>query len=178
MITGELTTIARPYARAAFEAALANQAMSEWEGMLHSAATLAEHHEIKLLLSSPEMSSNRSAELFTDILEQVLDQERKNFIRLLAENRRLPVLPAIAELFAIYRAEHEKTMDVHVTSAIELNDVYKEKLIKKLTQRLKRRVSLQCEIDPLLLGGAVIRAGDMVIDGSVRGKLNRLLESL
>lgn len=178
MITGELTTIARPYAKAAFETALANNALSEWEGMLRSAATLAEQRQVHLLLSNPEMSSHRLTELFVDILEKVLDSERKNLIRLLAENKRLPVLPAIAALFAIYRAEYEKTMDVEVVSAIELSAIYQEKLIQKLTQRLKRRVSLQCKVDPLLLGGAIIRAGDMVIDGSVRGKLNRLLESL
>lgn len=178
MITGELTTIARPYARAAFEVALANNALPEWEGMLHSAATMAEQGQIKLLLSSPEMSSRQIADLFVDVLTKVLDAERTHFIRLLAENKRLAVLPAIATLFAIYRAEYEKTMTVDVVSAIKLDDLYQEKLIKKLTQRLKRRVSLHCEVDPLLLGGAVIRAGDMVIDGSVRGKLNRLLESL
>ena len=77
-----------------------------------------------------------------------------------------------------YREDYEKIMDVQVVSAIELNDSYQEKLINKLTLRLKRRVSLQCEVDPSLLGGAIVRAGDMVIDGSVRSKLNRLLESL
>lgn len=178
MITGELTTIARPYASAAFEYALSKHALPEWEGMLLSAATLVKLDKINLLLSSPEMSSSRLAELFSDVLAKVLDPEKINFIKLLAENKRLPVLPEIAELFANYRADYEKTIDVQVVSAIELNKSYQKKLVNKLTHRLQRRVSLQCEVDPSLLGGAIVRAGDMVIDGSVRGKLNRLLESL
>lgn len=178
MITGELTTIARPYASAAFEFALANNALPAWEAMLLSAATMAEQNNIKQLLSNPDMSSRQLYELFSSVLTQVLDTEQANFIKLLAENKRLPVLSAIAALFISYRADYEKTMTVQVTSAVELNDSYQQKLINKLTNRLKRRVSLQCDIDPSLLGGAVIRAGDMVIDGSVRGKLNRLFESL
>jgi F-type H+-transporting ATPase subunit delta len=178
MITGELTTIARPYASAAFEYALAKHALPEWEGMLLSAATLVEQDEINLLLSSSEMSSSQLAELFSDVLAKVLDPEKTNFIRLLAENKRLAVLPAIAALFTSYREDYEKIMDVQVVSAIKLNDSYQEKLVNKLTLRLQRRVSLQCEVDPSLLGGAIVRAGDMVIDGSVRSKLNRLLESL
>lgn len=178
MITGELTTIARPYARAAFEYALAQHALPKWEGMLLSAATLVAQDKIKLLLCSPDISSKQLVELFSDILAKILDPEKTNFIRLLAENKRLSVFPEIAALFTSYREDYEKVMDVKVISAIELNKSYQEKLVNKLTHRLQRRVSLQCEVDPSLLGGAIVRAGDMVIDGSVRGKLNRLLESL
>jgi F-type H+-transporting ATPase subunit delta len=178
MITGELTTIARPYANAAFEYALKGQALAAWEVMLRSGATMAEQDNVLFLLSSPQISSSQLADLFSDVLAKVLDPEQANFLRLLAENKRLSLLPEIASLFVSYRAEHEKTMNVQVVSAIELSDNYKEKIIEKLNVRLKRRVSLHCEVDPSLLGGAVIRAGDMVIDGSVRGKLNRLFESL
>jgi len=178
MITGELTTIARPYANAAFEYALDKNDLSNWEVMLLSAATLVSQPKVNLLLSSPEVSSIQLAELFTDVLSKVLDTAKTNFLQLLAENKRLSVLPEIAALFKAYREDYEKIMNVQVTSAIELSESYQEKLIKKLTHRLKRRVTLECEVDPLLLGGAIVRAGDMVIDGSVRGKLNRLLESL
>ncbi len=178
MITGELTTIARPYANAAFEYALEKHALTEWEGMLLSAATVVADDKVNLLLSSPETSSRQLSALFSDVLAKVLDTQKINFIQLLAENKRLAILPEIAALFKTYREDYEKIMDVQVVSAIELDYSYQEKLIKKLTHRLKRRVSLQCEVNPSLLGGAIIRAGDMVIDGSVRGKLNRLLESL
>jgi F-type H+-transporting ATPase subunit delta len=88
------------------------------------------------------------------------------------------VLPDIANLFAYYRAEQEKNMTVQVASAVTLDQDYQKKLVTSLTKRLKRQISLQCTIDPTLLGGIVVRAGDSVIDGSVRGKLNRLYESL
>ena len=94
------------------------------------------------------------------------------------QNKRLPVLPDIAALFASYRAEREKTVEVELISAFPLDETYKDKFTNSLTRRLQRTVSLQCDVDATLLGGAIVRAGDLVIDGSVRGKLNRLLESL
>lgn len=177
-MTGNITTIARPYAIAAFEYALQKNTLPAWEGMLRSAALLVEQKAIVTLLSSPEVSRKKIADLFCDILSTVLDTERQNFICLLAENNRLPVLPDIANLFANYRAEQEKKMTVQVVSAITLDETYKHKLAARLTKRLQRQVSLQCAIDPTLLGGVLVRAGDRVIDGSVRGKLNRLYESL
>lgn len=178
MITSELTTIARPYARAAFEYALANNELPAWEGMLRSAAAMVEQKTIVRALSSPDITNKELADLFCEVLAKVLDQERKNFIRILAENKRLPVLPDIVALFAQYRAEYDKAITVDLISANALDEQFKDKFIKKLTKRLQRKVSLQCEVDPALIGGAMVRAGDMVIDGSVRGKLNRLLESL
>ncbi len=175
---GDMTTIARPYAIAAFEYALQKNALSAWERMLHSAVLLVKEKMIGTLLSSPSVDKTKIANLFCDVLSAVLDTEKRNFILLLAENNRLPILPDIAQLFANYRAEYEKSMTVQVTSAIALDEQYQHKLAASLTKRLKKQVSLQCAIDATLLGGIVIRAGDVVIDGSVRGKLNRLYESL
>ncbi|MCD6039778.1 MAG: atpH [Gammaproteobacteria bacterium] len=173
-----LTTIARPYAKAAFEYALQKNAVPMWEEMLCSAASLIEQRSLAGLLSSPEIAKTKIADLFCDVLSSVLDAEKRNFIRLLAENGRLPILPEIANLFANYRAEQEKNMTVQVISAITLDEQYQHKLAASLTTWLKRKISLQCTLDPTLLGGIVVRAGGRVIDGSVRGKLNRLYESL
>lgn len=178
MITGELTTIARPYAQAAFEYAVSKNELAAWEGMLHSAAKIVQQKEVINLLNNPKMTNQQMAELFCDVLEKMLDVEKKNFIRILAENKRLLVLPDIAALFTNYRAEKEKTVEVEIVSAFPLDETYKDKFINSLTRRLQRAVSLQCDVDATLLGGAIVRAGDLVIDGSVRGKLNRLLESL
>lgn len=178
MITEKLSTIARPYAFAAFEYALERHDLKTWEAMLQTAALITQDPRIRQLLNSPEMTQKELSELFCDILGQMLDAEKKNFIRLLAEYERFETLPEIAELFARYRAEYEKTLNIKVTSAIALNKTYQQKLTDALTRRLKRKIEMECEIDKTLLGGAIIRAGDMVIDGSVRGKLNRLLESL
>lgn len=176
MSTEQLTTFARPYALAAFEYALAKEDLSSWENMLQTAALIAQDKAIANLFTSPEVTPGELAELFCEVLAKLLDTEKKNFIRLLSEYSRLDALPEIAELFKKYKADYEKTMDVQITSAISLDEQYRQKFRDALTRRLKRKITLECAVDPTLLGGAIIRAGDLVIDGSIRGKLNRLIE--
>ena len=174
--SGKLTTIARPYANAAFEYALAKKSLPAWETFLQSAASLTRDASMKKMLASPQAVKKTLADLYCDLLKPQLDAERTNFLRLLAENSRLVALPEIAELFAVARAEAEKKLTVSVISAAKLTDDYKKKLIAALTKRLNREVELQCEVDEHLLGGVIVRAGDTVIDGSIRGKLSRLNE--
>jgi F-type H+-transporting ATPase subunit delta len=176
MITEKMTTLARPYALAAFEYALANSDLAGWEAMLRAAARVAQDPQVVRLLDSPEMTNEQSAALFCDVLSKILNTEKTNFIRLLASYERLTVLPGILDLFIAYRENYEKTVSVEITSAIELNELYKERVAKALSERLKRKVMLHSKIDETLLGGAIVRAGDLVIDGSIRGKLNRLIE--
>ncbi|MDA8561747.1 F0F1 ATP synthase subunit delta [Gammaproteobacteria bacterium] len=178
MITGELETIARPYSKAVFELAIKDNALLDWEDMLRNAADLSKLDDVNFLLSNPEISSDQLADLFIECSGKSSDVEKTNFIKLLAMNNRLSVLPQILILFISYRLNYEKSINVKIVSAFDVSDSYKEKFILKLNSRLQKNVSLECEVDPLLLGGAIISAGDMVIDGSVRGKLNRLLESL
>lgn len=178
MMTGKMTTIARPYAHAAFEYALAKKTLPAWEAMLSSAALVTENPQVQRLLSNPSISIGQITSFYCDVLASMLDEEQKNFLHLLADNGRLAALPDIAALFKTYRAEQEKTLTVQVTSAVDLDQSYKQKLADALTRRLQRKVTLQCDIDADLLGGAIVTAGDTVIDGSVRGKLNRLVESL
>jgi F-type H+-transporting ATPase subunit delta len=167
-------TIARPYAAAAYEFAAAEKDLPAWQKMLESAALVACDQNVVGLMQSPELSSEELAGFFCDILKSEMDTAKKNFIKLLAENRRLNVLPQIAFMFKETRAEAEKEIVVDVLSSAPLDKAYQEKLVKALTKRLERKVKLSCEVDSSLLGGVVIRAGDLVIDGSVRGKLARL----
>lgn len=176
MMTDKLITFARPYALAAFEYALANASLASWENMLQAAAEIAQNSEMMQLLNSPKVTHEQLVEIFSDILTNRLDAEKKNFIRLLAQYDRLSALPGIAELFSTYRAQYEKTITVELVSAIPLDEPRQQVFADALTKRLKRKVTLQCEVDPTLLGGALVRAGDMVIDGSIRGKLNRMIE--
>ncbi len=176
MTTESMTSIARPYAKAAFEFALANNALPAWEAMLKTGATLAEDQSVKQLLASPAVSTNDIGKLFCDVLAPKTDTSENNFIRLLAENKRLLALPALFSAFVALRAEHDKTIDVDVTSAVELDAAYQHKLEQALTKRLQKKVSLHCSIDPSLIAGVKVVAGDLVLDGSVRGKLNRLIE--
>lgn len=178
MMTGNMAVFARPYALAAFETALASNALPAWEGMLNSAAVMVQDESVARLLNSPDIQSTQSATLFCDVLSSVLTPPMSNFIRLLAANKRLPVLPDIAAMFTDYRMQHEKMIQVELVSATPMDATQLQNFVQSLTKRLQRRVSLTNEVDASLLGGAIIKAGDMVIDGSVRGKLNRLLESL
>lgn len=177
MTSGKFTTIARPYMSAAFEFAEQKKDLAAWQKMLEQAAQVTLNSDVEKLLASPDISSVKICDLYFDILAKYLDEPKKNFLRLLAENHRLEALPDIAELFKQARDESEKEITVQVTSSTRLPDAYQQKLINALTKRLHRKVELECEIDPSILGGAIVRAGDLVIDGSVRGKLTRLLDS-
>jgi F-type H+-transporting ATPase subunit delta len=176
MMTGNFTSIARPYAMAAFEYALAKNALPAWEELLQTAAVVAEDPLIALFMTSPEVSNAQLANLFCDVLNSELDTEKKNFLCLLAEHKRFAVLPAIAEQFKAHRAAHEKKVTVEVSSAVTLDAEQQQRLVQALTKRLHLQVTLSCTLDPSLLGGVIVRIGDKVIDGSVRGKLHRLIE--
>lgn len=176
MTTGNFTSIARPYALAAFEYALAQNSLPAWEEFLQTAAVVAQDPLIVRFMASPEVNKAQLAELLCDVLKSEMDTQKSNFISLLAEHKRFAVIPEIAEQFKQHREEHEKKMTVEVVSAVALDAEQKAKLAQALTKRLKLQVALQCSVDSSLLGGAIIRAGDHVIDGSVRGKLNRLNE--
>jgi F-type H+-transporting ATPase subunit delta len=176
MDSSKMTTLARPYAAAAFEFASEKKALPAWQAMLQAAANITQHPGVAKLLASPGTTEKQLADLYCDLLAAQLDTQRENFLRLLAENSRLPLLPEIASLFLEARAAVEKTVDVQVISAEPLNADYQQKLVQALTKRLQRQVELHCEVDPDLLGGAIIRAGDTVIDGSIRGKLTRMSE--
>jgi F-type H+-transporting ATPase subunit delta len=171
-----MTTVARPYAAAAFEYALAKQDLPAWETMLQAAAQITQDASVVQLLLSPTVSKTELADFYCDILATQLDENRKNFIRLLAENGRLLILPEIAELVKKHKAAAEQTVVVQVSSAVPLDDAYQQKLMHSLAKRFQRQVSLQCKVDPTLIGGILIRADDTVIDGTVRGKLTRLLD--
>jgi F-type H+-transporting ATPase subunit delta len=142
--------------------------------MLQSAAHMVQDPAVANALQNPNVTTQELADLFSSVLKTVLDKERTNFIRLLAENNRLNILPDIAAGFIAARSEAEKTLAVDVTSATELTAAYQTQLVTALTKRLGRQVTLNCVVDPSLIGGVIVRAGDLVIDGSVSGKLTRL----
>ncbi|MCB1718453.1 MAG: F0F1 ATP synthase subunit delta [Candidatus Competibacteraceae bacterium] len=171
----ELTTIARPYARAAFEIAQGEEGgLQRWSEMLQFVATVVQDKTIQAVLSSPDHDSRYKAGLLLKVCADQLSPTGSNFIKLLAENHRLNVLPDIVEVYEELRAEVEKTVEAEVTSAFELTEQQRQQLAKALSQRLQREVVLHCTIDQSLLGGAIIRAGDLVIDGSAQGRLAKL----
>lgn len=173
-----LSSIARPYALAAFDYANEKQQLPVWKAFLESASYAARQPEVAKLLDNPRVSSSSLFELFEKVLGAMMDAERKNFLLLLAQNKRLMVLPEISDTFNAYYAALEKMSKVRVITAVEAEEDFKQKLAQALTKRIQREVNLTCEVNPDILGGAVIHIGDRVIDGSIRGKLTRLLQNL
>lgn len=174
----EINTLARPYAKAAFEFARDTQAISSWNTFLQTCALIAADEHAQVLMKDPAVLPEMRAAFFEDILQNRFDASQKNFIQLLSEESRLTVLPQIAELFALYQADYEKTIDVVAVSFRSISEQQKEAIALKLEKRLGRKVSVTTEIDPTLIGGLVIRAGDLVIDGSIRTRLQKLREQL
>ncbi|ATA25923.1 F0F1 ATP synthase subunit delta [Brenneria goodwinii] len=173
----EFITVARPYAKAAFDFAVENQAVERWQNMLAFVAEVASNEQIAELLSGA-MAPDELAKTFIAVCGDQLDEAGQNLIRVMAENGRLPVLPEVLEQFIQLRAAQDSTVDVDVVSASTLNEQQLAKIAAAMEQRLSRKVKLNCKIDKSVMAGVVIRAGDMVIDGSIRGRLERLADVL
>jgi len=129
-------------------------------------------------LSSPSLTSDQLAQIVIDVCADQLDEQGGNFIKVVAANKRLSLLPEIFSLFALLKANQEKSVDVEVVSAYELAEATQQKLSDALAAKLERTVKLDSVVDSSLLGGVLIRAGDLVIDGSVRGRLEKLAEAM
>lgn len=172
----ELSTLARPYAKAAFEHANQTETLTNWAEMLNLLSALAQSQNIADLFKSPAETPRGKAKKLADICADSLSKDGQNFICILADNRRLSLLPEISAQFNALKKEQEKAIEVAIISARELTDEQQARLVSALTERLKREVSIDVSIDPTLLGGVVIRAGDTVIDGSLRGRLGKLAE--
>jgi F-type H+-transporting ATPase subunit delta len=170
----ERLTIARPYAKAVFALALAAKRLPQWSTALQVAASVVADARVAALLGNPAVRAEQLVTLITGVGGAVFDESGKNFIRTLAANKRLGFLPEIAARYQQLRADAERTVDVTVTSAVELSAAQQQHYTQAMKQRLDREVRLHCAIDPTLLGGAVVRADDLVIDGSVRAGLAQL----
>lgn len=174
----ELTTIARPYAKAAFLFAQEHDVLEQWEQMLGLAASVSEDPVVHEFLDRPELDGATKTRAFVDICGEQLDEAGANFIAQLSERKRLQILPAIFELFHELLAQSRQITEVELVSAFDLDDAETEKLVAALKKRLGREVTVSKRVNPSLIGGVLVRAGDTVIDGSVRGRLNRLAEQL
>ncbi len=170
----ELTTLARPYAKAAFEFASSAGSVQPWFEALEISAAVAEQDRMKQALGAADLSAEQKASIFIEVCGDKMDESQKNFIHTLASNKRLALLPFVKELFAGMKALQEKTIDVEVTAAYELSVDLINKLAQALSARLDCNVNVQGSVDQSLLGGVVIHSGDVVIDGSVRGRLAKL----
>jgi len=167
-------TVARPYAKAAFRQAHAAGHLGSWSEALRRAALAVGDPRVRNLFGSPKVTAAQLAELIGSVASSDLDAGARNFFALLAEAKRLPFLPEIAQVFDRLKAEAEGTVDVTVTSAAPMGGEEQGKLVASLEKRFGRRVHIETSVDPSLIGGAIVRAGDLTIDGSLKSRLERL----
>ena len=174
----ERATIARPYAKAAFEYARGANAFAAWSAGLGIAATIVMDPRVEAFTKSPRWSAEDLTGFIEGIAGDRLNAGMRSFLGVLAENHRLLLLGEIAAQFEVLRAAVENTVDVEVVSAVALDAAQSARLSDALTQRFKRQVRMQHSVDSTLLGGAIVRAGDLVIDGSLKSRLERLATEL
>lgn len=174
----EKSTIARPYAVAAFGLAKENDELARWSDMLGFAAIVVTDEAMQDFVNNPKVEQDTLTRLILEVCGEQLNELGKNFIKVLVTNKRLGILPEIAVLYNELRADAEKTVEAEVISAFPLTDAQQGTLIEGLKKRLGRDVTLVSKVDENLLGGAIVRAGDLVIDGSVSGQLSKLETSL
>ena len=174
----ELTTFARPYAKAAFQFALDKGELGQWSEMLALAVAVAEDSEFAKVLNNPALTAEQQAQAVIDVCAEKVTESGKAFFQTMAHNKRLVLIPEVSQLFEQFKAEQENATDVVVTSAFELSSAEQEQLAQALKAKLNRTITITTEVDKSLIGGLIIKAGDMVIDGSVRGKLAKLAEAI
>jgi len=173
----EVSTLARPYADAAYEYAQSTASIEAWSKQMSALAAIAADPGLLAALIDPRLKREQHAEIVLGAAKDLglsLGEGIQNLVRVLTENQRLNVLPEIAQQFEQRRAADQKLTQVDVTSAMEMDVASQEQLAGALRQRLGTDVNVQVQIDPSLIGGAIVRAGDLVIDASVRGRLAQL----
>ncbi|MEJ2042730.1 MAG: F0F1 ATP synthase subunit delta [Reinekea sp.] len=172
----ELSTLARPYAKAAFSTAVSSDALAPWSQSLATLAVISQTDAVAELIVSPTVTALEKVKIIAEIAGNECNEGASNLLTVLAENRRFALLPEISAQFDLLKAEHEKSAEVMVTSAYELSDAQLKTFSKKMSAKLERDVTLTVNVDSSLIGGVIIQTGDMVIDDSVKGKLSKLAE--
>ena len=174
----EVKTIARPYAEAAFKAAVAKNTLPAWSEMLKVAAKISENERVKLLVNDPVLATKKLGEMLLSVFDDTINDEGRNLILLLVENNRIEILPQISILFEQLKANHEGVLEARITSAFSMDDLQKNNLVANLEQKFKRKIEAKVSVDPELIGGVKVEIGDEILDTSVRGKLENMAVAL
>ena len=174
----EPSTVARPYAEAAFRLADQSGALAKWSEMVAALAQVAENERVRTAIADPNLSDAKVAGVFISILSGKLSGEAENFVRVLARNDRLSLLPEIRQQFEVLKNEREGVLEAEVQSAFELSDAQLKDLVQRLEKKTGRKVRAKVQLDKELIGGIKVVLGDKVIDGSARAQLNALETAL
>ena len=174
----EPTTLARPYARAAFEHARAAGELAAWQTALSELAAITTQPKVAAAMRDPNQTAAQRASTLSSLAGDAVPTAVGNLLAIMSDNGRLSLIPEVAKLFDQLKQAVESAVAVHVTSAYPLSDAETQQLTETMQEKLERSITLTSETDPSLLGGALIRADDLVIDGSVRGRLNKLAGTL
>ncbi|MFA7317298.1 MAG: F0F1 ATP synthase subunit delta [Sulfuricella sp.] len=174
----EIVTIARPYAEALYRLASQKAAQAEWSRMLEAASAVVSDATMGDAISNPRFTRANLEQIFLSVMGKELNEEGKNLICLLIENGRLALLPVITKEFEKLMAEQSGQIEADIASAFPLSDERVKEMVGMLEKRFSRKVTVQVSVDPELIGGVKINAGDVVIDASVRGQLNNMTFAL
>jgi F-type H+-transporting ATPase subunit delta len=170
----ELSTLARPYAKAVFKRALESESISEWSDTLAFLSVVMQDEEMAAIIANPKVGQEQLTQLLLDICQEQLNTEGTNLLKILIENDRLMLAPQISELYESFKAEHEGYVDVEVVSAYALTKEEQNKFATTLKKQLGKKVHITTSINKNLIGGFIAKAGDKVIDGSIKGQLQLL----
>ena len=173
-----VTTLARPYAKAAFDLADASDATARWNDMLALASALVSEESMANLLQSPEVSGKQTVEILSDVAGESFDDRFRDYLSVLAENKRFRLIPEIAKLYQKLREEADKLLRVKVVSAFALDENQATRMKDALGRRFEREILLENEVDSSIIGGAIVYADGQVIDGSLKDRLAKLSNSL
>jgi F-type H+-transporting ATPase subunit delta len=174
----ELATLARPYAAAVFKRSKETGTTEQWSKSLAFISAVLNDKEVSAVVANPKVSKERLSALMLDICQGQVDEEGANFLKLLVQNNRLTLAPTIAELFEALKAESEGYVDVEVATAYAFSKEEKQSFTSTLEKTLSKKVHMNVTVDKSLIGGVVVRAGDRVIDGSIKGQLQQLAKRL
>lgn len=174
----ESITIARPYAEAVFAQAMASQQLQEWSASLAFLSAVMSDAAMRAVIGNPKVGKQRLSDLILDISAGQINEACRNLVRLLVDNDRIQIVPQIAALYEQRKHEAEGVLEVNVESAFPVTDEQQRSLADALKAKLGREISITTSEDPALIGGVRIRAGDLVIDGSVQGQLTKLANEL
>lgn len=174
----ELSTLARPYAEAAFKRAKQTDSAKVWAQALQFLSALIQDRELSAIVNNPRVGKEKITQLLLDICQEQISDEAKNLLKMLIDNGKLQLLPKISELYEEHKAEDEGYVNVDLYSAYSLTKAEQSKYVAMLEKQLNKKVNAVVSVDKSLIGGILAKAGDKVIDGSIRGQLHQLAKRL